>query len=74
VDPFIAEKLVTFKQADLRAEAKQAALREALARKPEVGTWLTMAPKAAAKLAVRVATSVWKSSFEGATALLRASR
>jgi len=74
VDPFIAEKLVTFKQADLRAEAERAALREALPRKPEVRTWLTRALKAAAKLALRVATSVWDGSFKGAAALLRASR
>ena len=74
VDPFIAEKLVTFKQADLRAEAERAALREALPRKPEVRIWLTMALKAAAKLALRAMTGVWNGSFKGAAALLRASR
>ncbi len=74
MDPFITEKLVTFKQADLRAEAERAALREALARKPEVRTWLTMVLKAAAKLALGVMTVVWNGSFKGAAALLRASR
>ena len=64
VDPFIAEKLVTFKQADLRAEAAQAALREASARKPEVRRWLTMALKAAAKLPLRVMNDVWNGSFK----------
>jgi len=64
VDPFIAEKLVTFKQADLRAEAAQAALREAAARKREVRTWLTMALKAAAKLPLRLMTGVWNGSFK----------
>jgi hypothetical protein len=66
VDPFIAEKLVSFKQADLRTEAAQAALREASARKPEPRTELTMALKAAAKLALRVMTGVWNGSFEEA--------
>ena len=33
LDPYIAERLVAGKQAELRAEAKRAALRAALARK-----------------------------------------
>jgi hypothetical protein len=36
MDPFTTGKLVNFKQADLRAEAQQTALREALTEKSKV--------------------------------------
>ncbi len=59
MDPFTSEKLVIFKEADLRAEADRAPLRAALAGESKFSLWLGLATKAAAKLLRSAATRVW---------------
>ena len=76
LDLYTAEKLVTGKQAELRAEAKQDALRAASARESEVTEHLLsiQAVRAAGGLVRRSATRVWNGSVKGKAALRRASR
>ena len=76
LDPFTAEKLVAGKQAELLAEARQAALLEAVAQ----GSNVTEHPlslreiRAAGRLVLRTVTDVWNRSVKGAAGLVRASR
>ena len=55
MDPFIAEKLVRFRQAELRADAERVALRAAMTRKASPSEHQTLIGMAAA-LVPRVAS------------------
>ncbi len=76
LDPFTAEKLVAWKQAELRAEARQAAQREAVARESNVTEHLQSIReiRAAERLVLRTVAHVWNRSVKGAAGLVRASR
>lgn len=76
LDPFTAEKLVAGKQAELRAEARPAAQREAVARESNVTEHLRSIReiRGAGRLVLRTVTNVWNGSVKGAAGLVRASR
>ena len=76
MDPYIAGKVVARKETDLRAEARESALRSALTREsgpPVHGQWIR-AIRLAARLVGRSATLAWSGGPGRAAALGKADR
>ncbi len=74
MDPYTAERLVAYKQAELIAEARQAALDRAWAQEATEHMLSIRAIGAARSLLLRAVTQVWNGGLKGAAALGRADR
>src|SRR5260370_21089417 len=74
MDPYTAERLVAYKQAELIAEARQAALDRAWAQEATEHMLSIRAIGAARSLLLRAVTQVWNGGLKGAGALGRADR
>ena len=76
LDPYIAEKVVAHKQDELRAEAKESALRSAMVRESGSAAhrqWIR-AVRSARVLLRLCATVAWREGVNGATPLGEADR
>ena len=74
MDPYIARRLVAYRQAELLEEARQSALRAALAQEPTKQVMSMRGMRAAGSLLLRGVTQVWNIRVREAVAVGRAAR